>query len=52
MDAWINRVLMGCGACSGLMLGMGHIVEASTLAAASVFAVCLMRAHAHMAAEE
>lgn len=52
METWINRVLMGCGATSGLMLGTGSVVEATTLAAASLFAVFLMRAHAHMAGEE
>lgn len=52
MEAWINRVLMGCGASCGLMLGTGSVVEALTLAAATVFAVCLMRAHARMAADE
>lgn len=52
METWINRVLMVCGASSGLMLGTGSVVEASTLAAATVFVVCLMRAHANMAADE
>ncbi|MCC4115894.1 hypothetical protein LLG90_11095 [Aromatoleum toluclasticum] len=46
MELWINRLLMGCGGTSGLMLGTGQVVEAATLAAATAFAVCLMRLQA------
>jgi len=52
MELWINRLLMGCGGASGLMLGTGHIVEATTLAAATILAVWLLRAQVRAAAEE
>lgn len=52
MEQWINRLLMGCGGASGLMLGTDHVVEATTLAAATIFAVWFMRMQARSAAEE
>ncbi|NMG31821.1 hypothetical protein [Aromatoleum evansii] len=43
MEQWINRLLMGCGGTSGLMLGTGQVVEATTLAAATIVAVAMLR---------
>lgn len=51
MEQWINRLLMGCGGASGLMLGTGQAVEASTLAAATIFAVWFMRMQARTSEE-
>lgn len=52
MELWINRLLMGCGGASGLMLGTGRVVEASTLAAATIFAVLLMRMQTRATSDE
>ena len=52
MELWINRLLMGCGGTSGLMLGTGCVVEATTLAAATIFAVWLMRMQARTTSDE
>ncbi|WP_164844377.1 hypothetical protein [Azoarcus sp. DN11] len=52
MELWINRLLMGCGGASGMMLGTGEAIGASTLAAATIFAVWFMRMQARNAADE
>ena len=46
MERWITRLLLGCGGMSGLMLGTGQVVEAATLAGATIFTVLLLRTHA------
>lgn len=52
MEQWINRLLMGCGGAAGLMLGTGQVVEATTLAAATIFVVLCMRLQARTASED
>ena len=52
MEQWINRLLMGCGGAAGLMLGTGQVVEATTLAAATIFAVLFMRHQARIASDD
>lgn len=52
MERWIDRLLMGCGSCAGLLLGTGRIVEGILLALVAIAAVWQMRRQARLAASE
>lgn len=52
MDKWITRLLMGCGAAAGLMLGTGHAAESAALLTLAACAVGLARTPALSASEE